>query len=100
MLLPEMTPKLAHRIEQNDIDYSLSRLDGMRLAQGNPLNIEIQRFGNATAFLIKTWPDFWYGNKVLGLEPSSESYLDEIVDLFDRHHLNFRFEIMPGSLNS
>ena len=100
MLLPAMTPQLARRIDQNDIDYSLSRLEGMQQAQGNPLQIEIKRYGNVNAFLIETWPNFWYGNKVLGLEPSSEIYLDEIVDLFARHNLSFRFEIMPGNLNS
>ena len=100
MLLPAMTRDLAQRIEQNDIDYSLSRLEGMQQAAGNPLQIEIKRYGNVNAFLIKGWPEFWYGNKVLGLEPSSELYLNEIVELFARHHLNFRFEIMPGNLNS
>ena len=100
MLLPAMTRDLAQRIEQNDIDYSLSRLEGMQQAETNPLRIQIKRYGNVNAFLIEAWPNFWYGNKVLGLEPSSEIYLDEIVDLFADHNLNFRFEIMPGNLNS
>ena len=100
MLLPAMTRELARRIEQNDIDYSLSRLGGMQQAKGNPLGIEINRYGNVNAFLIKGWPNFWYGNKVLGLEPSSEIYLAEILEWFARHRLNFRFEIMPGNLNS
>ena len=100
MLLPPMTRQLAQRIDQNDIDYSLSRLEGMQQAEGNPLRIEIKRYGNLNAFLIVTWPNFWYGNKVLGLEPSSEIYLKEIIELFARHNLNFRFEIMPGNLNS
>ena len=100
MLLPPMTRQLARRIEQNDIDYSLSRLEGMQQAPGNPLHIEIKRYGNLHAFMIVDWPDFWYGNKVLGLEPSSEIYLSEIIELFARHRLNFRFEIMPGNLNS
>jgi hypothetical protein len=100
MLLPAMTPQLAQRIEQNDTDYSLSRLEGMQQAEGNPLQVEIKRYGNVNAFLIEKWPDFWYGNKVLGLEPSSQVYLDQIVDLFARHNLSFRFEIMPGNLNS
>src|SRR5512134_3337708 len=100
MLLPAMTKQLARRIEQNDIDYSLSRLEGMQQAEGNPLGIEINRYGNVNAFLIKHWPNFWYGNKVLGLEPSSEIYLDQIINLFARHNLGFRFEIMPGNLNS
>lgn len=100
MLLPPMTRQLAQRIEQNDIDYSLSRLEGMQQAQGNPLQIEIKRYGNLNAFMIVNWPHFWYGNKVLGLDPSSEIYLDEIVAVFAKHNLNFRFEIMPGNLNS
>jgi GNAT superfamily N-acetyltransferase len=100
MLLPAMTRQLAQRIEQNDIDYSLSRLEGMQQAQGNPLQIEIKRYGNLNAFMIVNWPNFWYGNKVLGLEPSGEIYLDEIIDLFAQNKLNFRFEITPGSLNS
>lgn len=100
MLLPMMTAQLAQRIEQNDNDYSLSRLGGMQQAKGNPLQIEIKRYGNVNAFLIEKWPDFWYGNKVLGLELSSEVYLDEIVALFARQNLSFRFEIMPGNLNS
>jgi hypothetical protein len=95
-----MTRQLAQRIEQNDIDYSLSRLEGMQQAKGNPLGIEIKRYGNMNAFLIEGWPNFWYGNKVLGLETSSELYLEDIVDSFARHHLSFRFEIMPGNLNS
>jgi GNAT superfamily N-acetyltransferase len=100
MLLPAMTRQLAQRIEQNDIDYSLSRLEGMQQAEGNPLGIEINRYGNVNAFLIRHLPNFWYGNKVLGLEPSSEIYLDEIVDMFAKYNLSFRFEILPGNLNS
>lgn len=100
MLLPPMTRRLAQRIEQNDIDYSLSRLEGMQQAKVNPLQIEIKRYGNIHAFLLKRWPDFWYGNRVLGLEPSGEIYLDQIIDLFTRHNLSFRFEILPGNLNS
>jgi hypothetical protein len=100
MLLPAMTRELARRIEQNDIDYSLSRLGGMQQAKGNPLGIEIKRYGNLNAFMIVNWPNFWYGNKVLGLEPSSEIYLSEIIELVAQHKLNFRFEILPGNLNS
>ena len=100
MFLPPMTRQLAQRIEQNDNDYSLSRLEGMQQARGNPLRIEIKRYGNVNAFLIEGWPNFWYGNKVLGLEPSSEDYLVKIMDLFAQRNLSFRFEILPGNLNS
>jgi hypothetical protein len=55
---PVITQELAHRIEQVDIDYTLSRLGGMQAAAGNPLAIEIKPFGRATAFLIEAWPIF------------------------------------------
>jgi GNAT superfamily N-acetyltransferase len=99
MLLPAMTTELARRIEQNDLDYSMSRLAGMQRVAGNPLQIEIKQFGPATAFLIRAWPDFWYGNKVLGLNPEGDDQLDEIVGFFGLYNLSFRFEILPGNLN-
>ncbi len=99
-MLPMMSSQLAERIEQNDIDYTVSRLSGMQRAQENPLGIEIQQFGHATAFLIQGWPDFWYGNRVLGLEPADQDKLGQIAAFFSRHRLDFRFEIMPGKLNS
>lgn len=94
---PTMTQELARRIEQVDIDYTLSRLGGMQAAAGNPLAVAIKQFGRATAFLIETWPDFWYGNRVLGLSPPGESQLEDIISFFAARNLPFRFEIMRSS---
>ncbi|NWG14917.1 MAG: hypothetical protein HXY20_15460 [Acidobacteria bacterium] len=96
---PMMTQELARHIEQVDIDYTLSRLGGMQAAAGNPLAVEIKQFGRATAFLIEGWPDFWYGNRVLGLSPADESQLESIVNFFAARKLPFRFEIIPGQLS-
>jgi GNAT superfamily N-acetyltransferase len=97
-LVPLLTPELTVRIEQSDIDYSRSRLEGMRHTPGNPLGIELRQYGMASAFLIKAWPDFWYGNKVLGLESASIEHLPAIHDFFHSRGLSFRFEIRPGKL--
>jgi len=97
---PHLTPALAYIIEQNDIEYTVARLDGMRQAEGNPLRIAIQRFGGATAFLIEAWPEFWYGNRVLGLNPGSRDHLDEIMQFFASRQLDFRIELIPGDLDS
>jgi len=94
-----LTSRLTLSIEKNDVDYSLSRLGGMRHADDNPLGVEIRKFGAATAFRIEAWPDFWYGNRVLGVDHSSEAHLEEIIDFFERLHLSFRFEIIPGMIN-
>lgn len=100
MLLPPITPELARRIEQNDVDYSTCRLEGMRRAPGNPLGIDICRFGPAIAYRIEAWPNFWYGNKVLGLGPDSADQIDDIVAFFDERRLAFRLEIVPGRLTA
>ena len=94
---PIITTELARRIEQIDLDYTLSRLGGMQAAAGNPLQIEIRPFGGATAFSIQAWPDFWYGNRVLGLSQVDEGQLEHMVNFFGE--LPFRFEIIPGQLN-
>lgn len=96
---PIITRELARRIEQIDLDYTLSRLGGMQAAQGNPLGIMIEKFGEATAFLIRAWPDFWYGNRVLGLGPADESRLEDIAKFFGEHNLPCRFEIIPGRMS-
>jgi len=54
-----MTFELARRIEQNDIDYTISRLGDMQLTPGNSLRVEVRSFGNAGAFLIQARPDFF-----------------------------------------
>ena len=96
---PVMTLELARQIEQMDIDYSISRLGGMQAAPGNPLGIQVKNYGNTVVFLIKAWPDFWYGQKVLGLSAMDSAYLAEIVELFRYNDLACRFEIIPGNLN-
>jgi GNAT superfamily N-acetyltransferase len=96
---PVMSLELARQIEQMDIYYSVSRMGGMQTAQGNPLGIQIKSYGNTVAFLIKAWPDFWYGQKVLGLSTSDGVFLDEIVQLFRHNDLSCRFEIIPGNLD-
>lgn len=100
MLTPPLSAALIQRIEQSDRDYTHSRLGGMGQAAGNLLGIEIQTFGQAAAFLIRGWPDFWYGNKVLGLGPADASRVPEIVAYFRRHQLSFRFELAPQAMNA
>ncbi len=96
---PVMTLELARQIEQMDTFYSVSRLGGMQATPGNPLGIQIKSYGNTVAFLIKAWPDFWYGQKVLGLSSADGVFLEEIVHLFRHNGLTCRFEIIPGNLD-
>lgn len=99
MQFPVMTKELALKIEGIDLQYTKSRLEGMQKAERNYLKIDIKRFGSSTAFLIQKWPRFWYGNRVLGLTPSDENHLDEIMKFFGERDINFRFEIIPSNLN-
>jgi GNAT superfamily N-acetyltransferase len=94
-----MSIDLTRKIEAIEISYTRSRLEGMQNADVNPLGIITRNYGNGYAFLIKQWPDFWYGNRVLGLESSDEKYIDEIADFFRNAGLDFRFEFIPGNLS-
>ena len=47
--------ELAVRLENSEIETLSSRLTEIQKVQGNLMNVEIQMFGNATAFSVKTY---------------------------------------------
>jgi len=96
MQLPVLTPQLADRIERADLDVMEGRLLAAQRREGNPLNIEIRRFGNATALLTPGIPiiDF---NKVLCFGPDEMPLLDEIIEFYDQHGMKeFGIAIIPS----
>lgn len=96
MQLPVLTPELAARIEQADLDVMQGRLVAAQKREGNPLNIEIRRFGNATALLTPGIPiiDF---NKVLCFGPDEMPLLDEIINFYEQHGMEeFGITIIPS----
>lgn len=87
--------RLAKRLDQSEIDVLYSRLHAIKGLEGNPMEIEMQRFGNATAFTTGNilGPSF---NTVKGLEAEDENQIDNIIHFYKQKNIPVQFELSPA----
>ncbi|MFA1821824.1 GNAT family N-acetyltransferase [Virgibacillus oceani] len=90
-----LTEHLARRIEQSEIDALESRLKAVKEIDGNPMDVEIQRFGSATAFSVKNIPGPSF-NTVKGISEDDTEHIDSILDFYSNRQIPARFEITPA----
>ncbi|KAB8138152.1 GNAT family N-acetyltransferase [Gracilibacillus oryzae] len=88
--------KLANMIEKSEIDALTSRLSAIQKLSGNPMKVEIETFGNATAFSVKNIPGPSY-NTVKGLEACDEPFLKQIIEFYKQKDIPVRFELTPAN---
>lgn len=86
---------LAHRIEQSEVNALSSRLSAIQGISGNPMDVQIEKFGNAAAFSIKKIPGPSF-NTVKGLADGDEKYIDDIIDFYNKRNIPARFELTPA----
>lgn len=96
---PVLTKKLAHTIEQSEIDTLYSRLTAIKAIKDNPMEVDIQTFGNATAFSVKNIPGPSF-NTVKGLSDGDEKFIDQIVDFYKQRNIPVRFELTPAHVSA
>lgn len=94
-----MNEALAVQVETSEIDMLRSRLSEIQKIKGNPMDVEIQKFGNATAFTAKNIPGPSF-NTVKGLQDGDEEQLDKIVDFYKKKKIPIRFELTPAHTSS
>ena len=87
-------------LAQTESDYISARLTSLQEYNANILGVQIQKFGNATVFAIKHWPEYWYGNLVVGINKDSVSYLPQIHEFFMAKNLNYRISISPSGFSA
>lgn len=80
--------ELVYTLEKSEIDALFSRLTAIKEIDGNPMDVEIQRFGNATAFSVKNIPGPSF-NVVKGLKEGDEKYIDMIIDYYEKKRFQF-----------
>jgi hypothetical protein len=92
---PVMTKQLARRIQGVINSSHLEGISQVQQKPGNPYDIVIQRFGNATAYMARaiTLPGWW--NRVIGLEMEDSDRLDDILAFFRTHHLRCNIDLDP-----
>lgn len=91
--------ELAVRLENSEIETLSSRLTEIQKMQGNPMEVEIQKFGNATAFSVKNIPGPSF-NTVKGLKEGDEKQIDKILDFYKQKEIPVRFELTPAHTSS
>ena len=94
-----VTKELAKRIERVEIDSLYSRLSRIEQIEKNPMDVEIKKYGNATAFTVRNIPGPTF-NKIKGMMEEDLSYLDEIIQLYKGKEIPARFELTPAHATS
>ena len=91
--------KLAETIEQAEVDVLHSRLTAIKGISGNPMGVDIQKFGNATAFSVKNIPGPSF-NTVKGLKDGDENIVNLIIEYYKDREIPVRFELTPAHASS
>ncbi|MBJ7929800.1 MULTISPECIES: GNAT family N-acetyltransferase [Bacillus cereus group] len=88
-----MTLDIATKIESAEIDMLSSRLEGLQAMSENPMQVQMKKFGSATAFSsqVIAGPAF---NTVKGLTNTDQ--IDEILSYYQSLQIPCRFEITPA----
>jgi hypothetical protein len=94
-----LSKELAVTLEKAEIDALISRLTAINEIDGNPMGVEIQKFGNATAFSVMNIPGPSF-NTVKGLSDEDEEYIDSIIDFYKQKDIPARFELTPAHVSS
>ncbi|WP_242270615.1 GNAT family N-acetyltransferase [Bacillus cereus group sp. BfR-BA-01310] len=90
-----MTFDIAKEIESAEIDMLSSRLKALQAIAENPMQVQIEKFGSATAFSSKviSGPTF---NTVKGITFTNTNEIDEIISYYRSLQITCRFEITPA----
>ncbi|WP_439873788.1 GNAT family N-acetyltransferase [Bacillus mycoides] len=90
-----MTLNTAQEIENAEIHMLSSRLALLQAISGNPMQVQMKKFGSATAFSSKViaGPAF---NTVKGVTFTTTDELDEIISYYQSLQIPCRFEITPA----
>ena len=90
-----MTFNTAQEIENAEIHMLSSRLTLLQAINGNPMQVQMKKFGSATAFSSKViaGPAF---NTVKGITFTNTDELDEIISYYQSLQIPCRFEITPA----
>lgn len=89
---------LAETIEQAEVDVLHSRLTAIKGISGNPMGVDIQKFGNATAFSVKNIPGPSF-NTVKGLKDGDENIVNLIIEYYKDRGIPVRFELAPTQVS-
>lgn len=98
MPVPVITPSLARRLQNALFSLQISGAQALQYAPGNPLDMHVERFGQATAFAAYAVPGGGWWNRVVGFNEDCVPALDEILAFFRSSGLGFYLDMEPTAL--
>jgi hypothetical protein len=96
--LPVMTHQLARRIQRLMEDEQLDAMLHLQQQMGNPFAVQIERFGNVTAYLAATAVEAGWWNRVNGMQEEDIVHLDDILAFYRMHQQRFYIDMEPSTL--
>ena len=96
--LPVMTHQLARRIQRLMEDEQLDAMLHLQQQMGNPFAVQIERFGNVTAYLAATEVEAGWWNRVNGMQEEDLVHLDDILAFYRIHQQRFYIDMEPSTL--
>jgi len=90
--------ELGVRLENSEIDTLWSRLTAIQEINGNPMGVEIQKFGDAAAFSVTNIPGPSF-NTVKGLTDHDKKYVEDIIHFYNQKEIPVRFELTPAHVS-
>ncbi|MDR9854199.1 N-acetyltransferase [Paenibacillus sp. VCA1] len=85
---------LAKRIQRAEIGFTTSRIRSIGEQPGNPQGVEIQTFGSAVSFYVKTMP-WGLFNSVKGLSGDDAGRVEDIIRFYKERNRAFLLDIDP-----
>ncbi|WP_227375604.1 hypothetical protein [Haladaptatus halobius] len=96
---PVVSEALASRVERAEIETLRSRLEAVRGRVGNPMGVEIRKFGDATAFVARNAPGPSF-NTVKGVGAAEGERIPAIASFYRRQETPCRVEVAPTRASS
>lgn len=91
--------ELVKTLEESEIEVLVSRLTEIQKIEGNPMGVEICRFGNATAFSVKHIPGPSF-NTVKGLQDDDKKQIDKILEFYKQKGIPVQLELTPSHVSA
>ncbi len=94
MTLPVLTPALARCLDGVIAAQAVEQMRRVQALPDNPLGVQIESFGSATAYLVQSAGVGWW-NRVGGLDTDDEAALDQIVAFYRDHGVEPNIDLDP-----
>ena len=94
-----VTRELGVELENSEVNAFVSRLTALQEMDGNPMGVDIQKFGEATAFTVTGIPGPSF-NTVKGLTDQDKECIGDIIHFYNKKKIPVRFELTPAHVSS